>query len=88
MQAADSGGGGGAAPAGLLFAHSPSSRTTASSSHLMFVVGEGGHLFFASQVEPRRQRQRCRGLMIRGGIGWLRWWEAVGRLLQFDYYVH
>ena len=66
MQAADSGGGGGAAPAGLLFAHSPSSRTTASSSHLMLEVGEGGHLFFASQVEPRRQRQRVLGVNDKG----------------------
>ena len=30
----------------------------------------------------------CRGLMIRGGIGWLRWREAVGRHPQFDYYVY
>ncbi len=48
-------GGGGVAPAGLLFAHSPSSRTAASSSHLMMEVGEGGHLVFASQVAPRWQ---------------------------------
>jgi hypothetical protein len=62
VQAADSRGGGGAAPAGLLFAHSPSSRTTASSSHLMLEVGEGGHLFFASQVEPRRQSRGVSGV--------------------------
>ncbi len=46
MQAADGGGGVGAAPTGLLFAHSPSSRTMASSSHLMVEVKEGGHLRF------------------------------------------
>ena len=63
MQAAGSGGGGGAAHAGLLFAHSSSSRMTASSSHLMVEVEEGrGHLFFASQVEPHRQRRRVSGV--------------------------
>ena len=62
MQAADSGGGGGAAPAGLLFAHSSSSRKMASLSHLMVEVGEGGHLFFTSQVEPRRQSRGVSGV--------------------------
>ena len=62
VQAADSGGGGGAVPAGLLCAHSSSSRTTASSSHLMVEVEEGDQLFFASQVEPCRQRRRVSGV--------------------------
>ncbi len=65
MQAADGVGGGGAAPAGLLCARSSSSQTTVSSSHLMVEVEDGGHLFFASQVEPHRQR-RGRGLIIDG----------------------
>jgi hypothetical protein len=70
VQAADSGGGGGAAPAGLLFAHSSSSRTMASSSHLTVEVEEGGHLFFASQVEPCRQ---SRGVsdFLGGGRPWV-----------------
>jgi len=51
----------GAASAGLLFAQSSSSRTTASSSHLLVEVGEGVHLLFVSQVEPCWQ-SRGRGL--------------------------
>ena len=50
VQASDGVGGGGAAPAGLLFTHLSSSKTTASSSHLMVEVEEDGHLFFASEI--------------------------------------
>ena len=66
--AMDSGGGGGAAPAGLLFAHSPSSRTTASSSHLMVEVEEVINFSSHHKLSHVGKGGGCRGLMIRGGI--------------------